>query len=221
MKESDLRNIANNSKRPNGDLWFPKPVLAKFDTVATLRGLLELERHRAARAKEMPVYPSLDAMSTATGIPIKFLRDWKKEGCPAFRSRGDILLEELLRWLPGWIEGNPESEASELKAEGVSDYEKMRTKYQARNEKLKNQELLDEIIKKMAATEVIQSVMAVLEYYLQKICSEYPTLLEGRDKKQIRSIVTADCKERRINLKTELERFASEKRHEAQSQQSA
>jgi phage terminase Nu1 subunit (DNA packaging protein) len=218
LNQTDLRNIASNLRRPNGDPWFPKPTLAKFDTVATLKGLFDLYKYRADRAKDMPVYSSMEAMSTATGISVTLLKDWKKAGCPAFRSRGDILLEDLLRWIEGWIIGNPESEAAELKAEGVADYEQMRTKYQARNEKVKNQELNDEVIKKPAAQETAAEIVGIMERMLQRFQSEYPTLLDGRDKKQIRSIVAADCKDVRANLRATLEKAASQKRHEAQSQ---
>lgn len=217
LRSSDLRNIANNSRRPNGNPWIPKPREAHFDTLATLRGLFDLERHRAARAKDMPVYPSMEAMSQATGISVKLLREWKKAGCPAFRTRGDIVLEELLRWIEGWLVGNSEGDVSELQAEGVSNWDEYRIKYQARNEKLKNQELREQVIQKSTATETVREIIAVCDAVLQKMESEYPTLIEGRDKNQIRAIISRDCKEKRIEMRNKFEQLAASRRHAAQT----
>lgn len=210
LNETQLRNFLK-LQRPNGEPWIPKPNSAEFDTCATIRGLIEYHQHRTA-SRALPTYPNIRTAAEATGISAQLLREWKRCGCPGFRTRGDVVLADVLPWLEGWLLGKSAADSAVLESEGVSTWDEYRMKFQALNERLKNQELRGEVIPKSVATETVREIVGVCETLLQKISAEYPTLLEGRDKHQIRSIVERDCRERRLSLRATFEKRAEEKR---------
>ena len=73
-------------------------------------------------------------------------------------------------------------------------------------EEEKYQQEIGNTIAKETVAEVAQAMMAIFCGYLNRIRTEYPTQLEGRDKNAIREQVEAATKEIKAELEQELSR---------------
>ena len=107
VTERRLRQLADESV-------LPRPVRNRYPLVAALHALLTHYRDRWDNNPLQDTYPSFEACSKATGIPLKVLNNAKRLGCPALR-RGRVELAPFLRWYAG---GNGRSPIN-LEAEQV------------------------------------------------------------------------------------------------------
>jgi hypothetical protein len=78
----------------------PAPVRSRYPLAATLQALLKYYRDRWDNNPLQDRYPSFEACSKATGIPLKVLNNAKRLGCPALR-RGRVELAPFLSWYYG------------------------------------------------------------------------------------------------------------------------
>ena len=93
VTERRLRQLADEGV-------LPRPVRNRYPLVATLHALLTHYRDRCDNNPLQDSYPSFEACSKATGIPLKVLNNAKRLGCPALR-RGRVELGPFLRWYAG------------------------------------------------------------------------------------------------------------------------
>jgi hypothetical protein len=93
LTERRLRQMADEGV-------LPAPVRSRYPLAATLQALLKNCRDRCDNNPLQDSYPSFEACSKATGIPLKVLNNAKRLGCSALR-RGRVELGPFLRWNAG------------------------------------------------------------------------------------------------------------------------
>lgn len=204
LSDAQLRNISVQERDPAGAPWFPKPARGRYDTRAVLAGLLRRERARAERRADHTTLASMDAFEKTLGISKHLLKEMKNDGCPGFHISGRIDLIEWLHGLEPWLAGKTDNDKYELQAEGVATYGDMKEKYQARNEKLKNSELLGSSMSKAVAIEVARVLQAIHFGGYDRLVEELPGLLAGHDAKTIRRHLTKMLKSLRDSEENEI-----------------
>lgn len=121
-----------------------------------------------------PVYESMKAAAAHMRIPIIALESAKKNGCPAFRF-GRVYTVEWIRWL---FDASREQQAQDW-----SDYEK---KFKALIAEVNFHEKKKTVVEKQLAREVITRLVLIFTQALDRLETELPTALEGRDRLFIR-----------------------------------
>ena len=98
VTERRLRQLADESV-------LPRPVRNRYPFVATLHGLLKYYREREDTRAIQDEYPSFEACSKATSIPVEVFKRAKRLRCPALRG-GRVRLGLFLAWYYADYEGS-------------------------------------------------------------------------------------------------------------------
>jgi hypothetical protein len=93
LTERRLRQMADEGV-------LPAPLRNRYPLAATLQALLTHYRDRCDNNPIQDSYPTFEACSKATGIPLKVFNNAKRLRCPAVR-RGRVELGPFLRWFNG------------------------------------------------------------------------------------------------------------------------
>lgn len=85
-----------------GNEFFPKPALGKWNTVATLAGLMALREWRASKSATPKLdtisFQTMESCEGATGISKSLQQLAKSKGCAAFRGPR-VYLMDLVKWI--------------------------------------------------------------------------------------------------------------------------
>lgn len=121
----------------------------------TAKDLRAVEKYRRSRSSAPPlqdVYPSMQALSAATGIPVPVIRRAKKSGCPAFHASNRVNFRVLLRWLfETQQDGNGESLEDAERRERIARANLLELEHKTKINELVPLEKVDDILRRWYA----------------------------------------------------------------------
>lgn len=154
----------------------------------------------AKGSQELPVYGSMGACASATGIPLFVIKQAKSDGCEAFRfSR--IQLGKLLPFI-----FRDRKESNQATGEAAVNWRREWEKYKAKREKRAYERDMGVLVSKDDVRRDIVAGMAEVYQTLDRVfCNELPPTLIGLDEMQIRNRVKKEIDQMKIQLR---QRFA-------------
>jgi len=166
------------------------------------------EKREKGRPREhletLPVYGSMQACASATGIPLQVLKRSKKKGCPAFRATR-VHLGELLPWL--FAQGDDAA---------VGNWADALVEAKAKRERLKLEREKGEAIGRDLVKSAVQcGVSAVFAGLDKRFVNELPPVLKGLDELAIRDRVRTSIEKLKADLRVEFARIEEIKEENA------
>lgn len=147
-------------------------------------------------SETLPVYGSMAACASATGIPMVILKRSKKSGCPAFRATR-VHLSELLPWL--FAQGDDAA---------VGNWADALVEAKAKRERLKLEREKGEAISRDLVKSAVQcGVSAVFAGLDKRFVNELPPVLKGLDEIAIRDRVRTSIEKLKADLRVEFARI--------------
>lgn len=198
LNENQLRLMSSEG-------FFPPFMRRRANITATVRGAFKclLERLARRQNRDLPDFPSMEACEGAGLFTKKFLQTLKAGGCPGFHPSGRVELSKLLAGIEPFLAGDNQSDKLELQREGVANYETMRVKYQALNEKLKHGELNGRLMDADTAIETGTAAQAIYFAMLDRLAVDFPGRLAGRTAAEIKTEVDNTLKKIRESVQKE------------------
>jgi hypothetical protein len=201
----------NQLRLMSAEGYMPPFVRRRANITATIFGAIKclLDRTNRKQTRELPDLASMDAAEGAGLFTKKFLQTLKAGGAPGFHPSGRIELAKLLPGIEPFLAGDNQHDKLELQREGVANYETMRVKYQALNEKLKHGELNGRLMDADTAIETGTAAQAIYFAMLDRLAVDFPGRLAGRPAAEIKHEVDATLKKIREAVEKEFESRAT------------
>lgn len=144
----------------------------------------------------LPVYDSMQACASATGIPLDKIKAAKRAGLACFRSNKVTVNKELLRYVtnghdrPDWGE------------EG--------RKWEAESRRIKVEKAQDRFWEKSEVEQAIDGAVSIFFKEIDHLFNvEFPTQLRGLDAAELQRRLAAGAERCKQSLKTGLKQFAN------------
>lgn len=147
----------------------------------------------------LKIYPSMGAISTATGIPLSEIKQAKKDGCPGFVSTRVELLP-LIRWIFRPTEDD----------EQIGSWSEELCRVKTLRERIRLAEDEGRVMDFANVVTGLQSVMSILFGRLDRMANQLPPALKGLDELAIMRKIEAETEELRKDIKAKFSETTKE-----------
>lgn len=202
LTEAQLRQRQLIKNPATGESFFPKPALGRWDTIATLRGVIALREHQAAESSTPRLdtisFASMESCEGTTGITKTLQQMAKANGSAAFRGPRVYLLD-LIKWI-----------FREAAGGHAVDWGKLGVELDTKLKQVKLDTELRALIKMEESATCLARLAELFWGGLRRMEMENPRDFEMRPRNHIKKLTKEKTHAIKTQIQNELQKFLAE-----------